>query len=117
MDAAEKLANLKARSTATYDAWQEALAECREARKADPTLDANGRGANGERTPIFDRVVGTAKANLAAQADLRAALAGRFKVTIPADTVECARCGGYGGHHTWPGFTCYGCEGRGWTAQ
>ena len=30
---------------------------------------------------------------------------------------ECGRCGGNGGSHSWPGFTCYGCEGRGFTAR
>jgi DnaJ-class molecular chaperone len=28
---------------------------------------------------------------------------------------ECGRCGGNGGSQAWPGFVCYGCDGRGYT--
>jgi DnaJ-class molecular chaperone len=27
---------------------------------------------------------------------------------------ECGRCGGNGGSQAWPGYVCYGCEGRGY---
>lgn len=30
---------------------------------------------------------------------------------------ECGRCGGNGGSRHWPGYTCYGCEGRGYTIK
>jgi len=26
--------------------------------------------------------------------------------------VRCDRCGGAGGHNSWPGWVCYGCDGR-----
>ena len=29
----------------------------------------------------------------------------------------CERCGGAGGASQWPGYTCYGCIGKGYTAK
>ena len=29
----------------------------------------------------------------------------------------CERCGGEGGHTSWPGFVCFDCDGRGWVEK
>ena len=29
----------------------------------------------------------------------------------------CDRCGGIGGSAQWPGYTCYECNGKGWTPK
>jgi hypothetical protein len=44
-----------------------------------------------------------------ARAKRLAQLEGRL---APGEAV-CDRCDGHGGHRSWPGFTCYGCNGRG----
>ena len=45
----------------------------------------------------------------------RAQYAARAAVWEAEGKRECGRCGGNGGSHHWPGYTCYGCEGRGYT--
>jgi len=50
---------------------------------------------------IADR---TARAAVRAEQDMAWAARG---------LARCQRCGGAGGHSSWPGFNCYDCDGRG----
>jgi len=48
------------------------------------------------------------------EAERRAAVAECHRVAEANDGTVCERCGGAGGSKSWPGFTCYGCDGLGW---
>lgn len=87
------ITELKARMRAADAAWQAA------------------RGTGSDQLPAL------ARASARLHGEMRLARAGITRKALPAGTHECQRCGGFGGHAQWPGWVCFGCEGRGWVEK
>lgn len=60
-----------------------------------------------------DRMTAEGRARAAEHARV---MAERYAVAEANGGTVCTRCGGVGGSESWPGWTCYDCDGRGWVA-
>lgn len=86
MTTTPNLEELRSRMRAAQDAWQ---------------------AATGDAKIVAAKVAGRL------EGEYRMAKMGRYRKAIPAGHKACGRCGGYGGSDQWPGFVCFGCDGRG----
>lgn len=96
----EIITELRNQVHAAHDAWEAA-------KKADRAAGVINSA----------EVVRLAAVAMRLEGELRLARQGRTRKAVPADHVECDRCGGFGGHNQWPGFVCFKCDGIGSVAK